>query len=119
MSKFNTLQEYIDTFNIDALDCYNHLIKIIDSIDLDIKQRLFAGQIAFYVESNLNKTFHSSPIIVMNFFKDHVNIFAKANVHYVNKLKIYTFTEKNTLQISYSNKLEKDILYNLFKESLQ
>ena len=119
MGKFNTLQDYIDTFNIEALDCYNQLIRIINSIDLNVKQKLFAGQIAFYVESNLNKTLHNSPIIIMNFFKDHVNIFAKANIHYINILSTYKFTEKNTLQISYAKKLEKDVLYNLFMESLQ
>ena len=61
MVKFNTLQEYIDTFNEDALNCYNQICEIMNFVDLAVKQRLFAGQVAFYVEKNLNKTFHSSP----------------------------------------------------------
>lgn len=118
MAKFNSLQEYLDTLNVDALNCYKQLVDIINSIDLEIKQKLFAGQIAFYIEKNLNKTFHSSPIIIMTFFKDHVNIFAKANISYMDLLSSYNFTQKGTLQIDYNKKMEKDILIDLFKESL-
>lgn len=118
MPKYNTLEEYIDTFNKDALECYHSILSIIDEIDLDIKKRLFAGQLAFYIEENLQRTFHSSPVIVMAFFKDHVNIFATANIKFKNQLHDYTFTEKGTMQIQYGKPLHTEILAQLFIESL-
>ena len=119
MQKFNSLEEYISTFNDDALRFYDKLEDIIMCIDLDVKKKLFAGQVAFYVEENLHKTFHSSPVIVMAFFKDHVNIFANANKEYSRTLDLYNFTDKYTMQIKYTDKILDDILLNLFKDSLQ
>lgn len=119
MPKFNSLNEYIDTFNESALKTFEEILSIIDLVELDVKKRLFGGQVAFYVDENLNHTFHSSPVIVMSFLKDHVNIFANANKDYMEKLKTYKFTDKGTMQIKYTSKLVKEILLCLFKDSLQ
>ena len=82
MPKYNSLSDYVKTFNSDAKRCYQDLKDIIQSIDLEVKVRLFAGQVAFYDERTLKRTFHSSPVIIMAFHKDHVNVFATANVEY-------------------------------------
>ena len=118
MPKFNTLEEYIDTFNEQAREYYRQLRDIVFSVQLDVKERLFAGQVAFYVEENLKDTFHSSPVIVMSFCKDHVNVFAGANIPYMKQLPEYKFTSKGTLQLQYSAPLNVSILQKLFESSL-
>jgi len=118
MVKYNTLQEYLQTFTSEATIVYNQLKKIIRNVDFDVKERLFAGQVAFYVEENMRSTFHSSPVIVIAFFKDHVNIFASANVTYKKHLTDYKFTDKDTMQIYYDKELNSPILTNLFNDSL-
>lgn len=119
MPKYDSLEEYIETFKTEAKNCYIDLGNIIKNIKLDIKEKLFAGQVAYYVEDTLRSTFHSSPVIVMSFFKDHVNIFANANERYQSQLSTHKFTKKNTLQIFYGNAIDSNILTNLFKDSLQ
>jgi hypothetical protein len=119
MPKYKTLEEYVNTFNESALIFYEQIQQIISTIEFNVQQRLFAGQVAFYVEENLKKTFHSSPVIVLAFFKDHVNVFASANETYRTQLPHYTFTEKGTMQIYYSEELKKEILKKLFTDSLK
>ena len=119
MPKYKSLDDYIDTFNADAYAFYIKLKEIINLIDLDVKEKLFAGQIAFYVLETLQRTFHSSPVIVMSFLKDHVNIFANANKNYSEILDSYNFTDKYTMQIKYNDSLNTDVLIRLFKDSLQ
>ena len=119
MPKYKTLEEYIDTFNEQAVECYNELLSIIQLMELDVKQRLFAGQVAFYLDETLQRTFHSSPVIVMSFYSDHVNIFASANIKYKNQLAEYKFTNKGTMQIYYNKRINSPILSKLFTESLQ
>ena len=53
----------------------------------------------------------------MAFYKDHVNIFAKATATYKDKLP-YKFTKKDTLQIYYTDILYEKDLKCLFKDSL-
>ena len=119
MPKYRNLEEYVNTFTQDALKYYNEFVSIMDDLDLDVKVRLFAGQVAFFVEENLGRTFHSSPVVVMAFYKDHVNVFALANLKYEDKLPENKFTVKGTMQISYKTALNKEILSRLFNDSLQ
>ncbi len=119
MPKYSNLEEYINTFNEQGLNYYNKIKEIISDIDLDIKERLFAGQVAFYVEETLKSTFHSSPVIVLAFFKDHVNIFASANKKHSKNLNNYKFTKKGTMQIHYNKELNKEVLETLFIDSLK
>lgn len=119
MPKYHNINEYIETFNSDAVNYYNNIKQVIINSDEHVKERLFAGQIAFYKEKTLKKTFHSSPVIVLAFFKDHVNVFASGNSIYKDSLPMYTFTEKDTMQIYYDTPLEEDILKKLFSESLK
>ena len=86
--------------------------------EYEVKEKLFAGQVAFYIEKNLHKTFHSSPVIVLSFLKDHVNVFASANNKYQIELPEYKFTHKGTMQIKYSGGINKTLLFKLFIESL-
>lgn len=119
MPKYNTLKEYLETFNEEAKSCYTELKMIMEEVNLKVKERLFAGQVAFYVEENLKSTFHSSPVIVMSFYTDHVNVFANAVKAYQSSLQDYKFTKKGTMQIYYHHVLHKNTLLKLFTESLQ
>lgn len=118
MSKFHSLEDYVDTFNVDAKEMYEKLRDLIWSTGNDVKERLFAGQVAFYIDANLGKTFHESPVIIMSFLKDHVNIFASASLSYKDYLSDYKFTEKGTMQIDYDKELDIYHLSRLFIDSL-
>lgn len=117
MPKFDTLQEYLLTLNQDAIKMYETLKKLIMSLDDRIQERLFAGQVAFYNESTLKHSFHASPVIIMAFQKDHVNIFAQAIETYQAKLSMYQLTKKFTLQLAYKDSIH-EILNTVFLESL-
>ena len=119
MPKYQTLAEYIATFSPDALRCYHDIKSIVMNSEEDVQERLFAGQVAFYVEATLKHTFHSSPVIVMAFFATHVNVFALANVTFKEQLPLYKFTDKGTMQIPYNVPLNKAILQDLFAASLK
>lgn len=119
MPKYQTLDAYVQTFHPDALRTYRKLQQIIASVELDVKERLFAGQVAFYVETNLKATFHGSPVIVMAFFADHVNVFASGNMAYRDQLPDYKFTAKGTMQIPYDKPLHEAVLKQLFADSLK
>ena len=118
MPKYDTLQEYLMTLNQDAIKMYETLKKLIISLDDRIQERLFAGQVAFYNESTLKHSFHASPVIVMAFQKDHVNIFAQAIETYQAKLSMYQLTKKFTLQLAYTDPIH-EILHTVFLESLK
>lgn len=118
MPKYLSLESYINALSEDALNMYQAFVDMMSDIDKNIKHQLFAGQIAFYKEETLRRTFHSSPVIVMSFLKDHVNIFASANETFKSQLSEYRFTEKNTMQIKYTDDLNTEILSILFKFSL-
>jgi hypothetical protein len=118
MAKFNSLEEYIDTLNSDAKQFYKQLRDFILKLDDNIQERLFAGQVAYYIEKHLKRTFHESPVIVLSFYSDHVNVFAMANLKYKELLKEYKFTSKGTLQIYYDKELNNRHLPSLFIESL-
>ena len=118
MPKYNSIEEYKQTFTAEALAMYETLKKLILSLDDRIKERLFAGQIAFYMDETLKRTFHESPVIVLSFFKDHVNIFAHQNETFKSVLHEYTFTEKNTLQIKYNDSINQTYLPKLLMDSL-
>ena len=117
MPKYATLEDYLHTLNDQAIASYMSIKNIVFEID-DVKERLFAGQVAFYIEKHLKKTFHSSPVIVLSFFDDHVNVFASENMRYKDILTKYKFTEKGTMQIHYDLPLETPVLKELFRASL-
>lgn len=118
MPKFQTLEAYLDSLNDQATKYYKTFLDIMNDIGDHVKVRLFAGQVAFYIEENLTRTFHSSPVVVMAFFKDHVNILASGNVKYKDQLHDYSFTEKATMQIYFDQAIERVILKGLFIDSL-
>lgn len=118
MAKFQTLDVYLDSLNDQAIKYYQTFLDIMNDIADHVKVRLFAGQVAFYIEENLKRTFHSSPVVVMAFFKDHVNIFASGNIKYKDLLSKYTFTEKGTMQIYFDQEINRMILKDLFIDSL-
>lgn len=119
MPKFNTLDEYLATLNAQSIHYYNALKDIFIHLDMDVKERLFAGQLAFYIEANLKATFHASPVVIIAFFKDHLNVFASGNLTYKSQLTDYSFTEKGTMKIPYDTPLNYHVLSKLFYDSLQ
>lgn len=118
MPKYASLEDYLATLNEEALNLYARLKQFVMSLDDEIEERLFAGQVAFYKEATLSKTFHESPVIVMSFYNDHVNVFAMANLKYKAVLPEYKFTSKGTMQIYYHQRLNHTHLAPLFIESL-
>lgn len=119
MPKYSLLDDYITTFNQEALLMYHTIKQVMFELNSTIKERLFAGQLAFYIEENVKRTFHESPVVVLAFYSDHVNVFASGNLIYKDKLPDYTFTKKGTMQIYYDKKIHTKYLSLLFKNSLQ
>lgn len=117
MPKYNTLDEYVHTFNEEAKNFYDHIVKLTKKWDESIQVRLFAGQVAFYKESTLKHTFHASPVIVMAFFSSYVNIFASGNA-LLKDCEGISLTEKKTLKYPYKLPIDQDIFYRLFMHSL-
>ena len=118
MPKYHTLDELLKTFNHDAKIFYERMISIAQSCNIHIKVRLFAGQVAFYDEATLKHTFHASPVIVMNFLNDHVNIFASANHHLFKDHQDVKLTDKDTLQYPYRVEVDHHVFQELFTLSL-
>lgn len=117
MATYSSLEEYLDSLSNEAIAYYKKVKSVINGIPLPIKERLFAGQVAFYLEEHLQRTFHRSPVIMMAFYKDHVNIFASANTTYKKRLPQYKFTSKDTLQLYFDKPIDP-ILHQLFADSL-
>lgn len=118
MAKFTNLDELYNSLSIDARATYEMLCDVTEQIKLPIKKRLFAGQLAFYLEETLKDTFHSSPVIVISFYEKHANVFASKNEKYQPKLNRSKLTKNNTLQIDYSIEIDRNAIACLFKESL-
>ena len=118
MAKFKDLDELYSSLSKEAKDFYNLLFKSIKQIELPIKSKLFAGQLAFYLEETLKKTFHSSPVVVIAFYADHANIFASKNEFFQHKFIGSSLTKNLTIQIKYVSNINPDDLSNLIKESL-
>ncbi len=78
---------------------------------------IFVSHPAYYIPIENETSYHKMPMIMMFFFKDHVNIFAKGNENWKEELKNYQLTKKNTLQIYYDKPLNETILLQVFMDS--
>mgnify|MGYP001161942543 CR=1 FL=1 len=112
------IETYLDGLSNLQRDYYDQFKALIESVYPKVKVYLFAKQPYFYLEEHESINFHRRPSIMMAFFKDHVNIFSTANAIFQSRLPMYTFTEKHTLQIYFDQRLEDDVLKELFKASL-
>jgi hypothetical protein len=118
MPKFTNLNELYNSLSIDAKSSFDMFCEVAEKIYFPIKQRLFAGQLAFYLEDTLKETFQRSPVILISLYDKHDNVFVSKNEQYQLKLKGTKLTKKNTLQIDYISPIDYNVLTDLFKESL-
>ena len=82
-------------------------------------ETIFVSNPYYYIKQYETIKPHYRPSIMLVFFKDHVNVFAQAIKKNKTNLVQYKITDKDTLQIYYDQPLIKDVLIELFKQSLQ
>lgn len=118
MSIPSNLQTYVLTLNTDARECFESLKSLITDVFPKINIILFSKQPYFYLDVHKEINLHRRPSVMMAIYHDHINIFTTKNKEYKRRLSMYTFTEKNTLQIYFHQRLEGNVLKELFKDAL-
>lgn len=111
------VEEYVNQLNAEEQRYFHSFREMIYEVFPNAEERLFAKQPYYSLPTKEKITFHERKAIIMNFFKDHMNVFALGNEVYQNQLK-YKFTKKHTMQIYFTEKLDIIVLKQLIKDSL-
>lgn len=114
--KAQNIDEYISHLDAPAKDYAVQLRRLIHESRPDVCEKIFASQPAYYIEDS-KTTNNSIPMVTMFFFKDHVNIFAEGNKLWKEKIKDYTWTKKNALQIYYDQTIDENLIKKVFMDS--
>lgn len=117
--KYLTIDQYIESLNEEGKVVASTLRSLVHQSMSDVKEMIFVNHPFFYVPQEGINSFHKLPTsIMMFFFKDHVNIFAKGIESHLEELKAFKVTEKMTLQIYYDKKIDEALLKKVFRASL-
>lgn len=119
MNKPSNIHEYYDQLNDLSKSTYTQIKSLIYQADSNVCETLFVSNPYYYLKQYETIKPHYRPSIMLVFFKDHVNVFAQAIKNNKANLIQYKITDKDTLQIYYDQPLIKDVLIELFKQSLQ
>lgn len=111
------VEEYVNQLNSDEQEYFYAFRKMIYEVFPNVEERLFAKQPYYSLPTTEKITFHERKAIIMNFFRDHMNVFALANAQYENQLH-YKFTNKHTMQIYFPENLDSTLLKQLIRDSL-
>lgn len=118
MDKPKSIKEYVEILNERGKVYFYKLDMLIHQAEPDVDETLFVHQPYYYLPMYEAIKSHYRPSVMLTFFKDHVNIFAHANIKFELQLREYKLTEKYTLQINYDQPLHDALLIALFKASL-
>ena len=111
------VKEYVDKLNSEEQKYFYAFRTMIYEVFPDVEERLFAKQPYYSLPTTEKITFHERKAIILNFFRDHMNVFALGNSLFENQLN-YQFTKKHTMQIYFSEVLDEAILKQLIQCSL-
>jgi hypothetical protein len=102
--------EYLDNFDEQIKNRFDEIYKmILESVSDNIEEKLWAKLPSFYLGNNFVRIIP---------FKDHINIEANAVMKYKYELDGYKFTPKGMLQIYFKQETPREILKNIFLETL-
>lgn len=117
--KYTSIDQYIGSLNEEGKVVANTLRSLVHQSVSDVKEMIFVNHPFFYVPQEGINSFHKlTTSIMMFFFKDHVNIFAKGIESHLKVLTSYKVTEKMTLQLYYDKKIDEVLLKSIFQASL-
>ena len=114
-----TIDQFIQLLNPIQQTYAITLRRLIHEAVPTVQEMIFASVPAYYIPIEGETSFHKMPMIMMNFFPDHLNLFAAGNSLYQTELFIYKMTKKHTLQIDYHTPLLEEVLRSVFLVSLR
>lgn len=104
------IREYLDKYPSEIKDLYISLrALIVNATSQQVEEKLWAKLPSYYVGENFVRLIP---------FKDHINVEAKAVLHYEEELKGYQITPKGMLQISLNQDIPTDLLDKIIRETL-
>jgi hypothetical protein len=118
MEKPKTIQEFEDQLSPIQKQYWTAIRALIWDAQPEAYETLFANQPYYSLPKHRTIHFHRRPSIMLALFKDHVNVFAAENRNFRDQLQGYRFTEKHTMQIWFDQELQKELLMELFRRSL-
>lgn len=118
MEKNISLDDYLNTLNLSQRQVHDAIRDLIQSVYPEVRETLFTRHPYFYLAQHEHIKFHFRPSIMLSFFGTHVNVFTMVNRFYEDRLTVYRFTEKHTMQIEINQELETETLKHLFLDAL-
>ncbi len=104
------IKTYLEKYPQEFVDMFTALRQLIsNSVAVDLEETMWAKLPSYY---NGDKVVRLIP------FKDHINVEASAVIQHKDKLTDYKITPKGMLQIYIKQNLPKDVLLQVFAETL-
>ena len=104
------VKEYIEKYPSEIVALFNELRQVIyDSASSEIDETLWAKLPSYYVGESF---------VRLIAFKDHINVEAKTIADHKDELKDFKITPKGMLQIYTNQSIPKEILAQIFIETL-
>ena len=104
------VKEYIERYPSEIIDMYKNLRKIIfESVSCEPEEVLWAKLPSYYM---------GEAFVRLIPFKDHINIESQAVIQHKEELTNYKITPKGMLQIYVNQNIPKEILVQIFAETL-
>jgi len=116
--KPTTIDQYIELLDTKQKAYAIKLRQLVNQSVPKAQEMIFVSHPAYYIPLEGETSYHRLPMIMMIFFKDHVNIFAEGNVWFKDELKDYKMTQKNTLQVYFDQTINEELFKRLFEKSL-
>lgn len=102
---------YLEKYPHEVIEMYNALRQLIfDSVSCEPKEILWAKLPSYYVGESFVRLIP---------FKDHINIEANAVIRHKEKLSGYKVTPKEMVQIYVNQNIPKEVLKQIFVETLE
>ncbi|MBU1092956.1 MAG: DUF1801 domain-containing protein [Firmicutes bacterium] len=115
--KPTTIDQYLELLDLKQKEYASKLRQLVNQTVPEVQEMIFVSHPAYYIPVEGVTSYHRLPMIMMIFFKDHVNIFAEGNAFFKDELKDYKMTQKNTLQVYFDKSINVELFKRLFEKS--
>ena len=105
------IKMYIEKYPTEIVDMFKELRQLIyDSVSFELEETMWAKLPSYYAGENFVRLIP---------FKDHINIEAQAVIQHKEELIGYKITPKGMLQIYVNQNVPREILIEVFRDSLR
>lgn len=105
------VKDYVDKYPSEIIERYNLIRQIVfDSVSCKPEERLWAKLPSYYVGESFVRLIP---------FKDHINIEAQVVIQHKEELAGYKITPKGMLQIFLKQDIPREVLKQIFAETLK